>query len=202
MDFHLITDTRLQRRFSHFELAEMAFRAGIRHVQYRNKDFDRTRDLAELRAIASLAARSGRVLIVNDDPDLAHEVGAQGVHLGKDDGSPLAARALLGTSATIGATVHSLSELEALRGMPIDYIGVGPVFGTGSKDTGLPDLGLSGLSRICKASPFPVVAIGSVDMDNAALVAGAGAKGAAILSAFCCAPDPFAFATQLIGTLA
>ena len=197
VDFHFITDTRIQSRFSHLELGTLAFRAGIPFVQYRNKDFLPERDLEELRKLAGVAKETGRVLIVNDDADLAAEVGAGGVHLGVGDGSPAAARARLGPAATIGATVHNFDELHALRDMPIDYIGVGPVFGTRSKDTGLPDLGLEGLRAICEASPFPVVAIGSVDARNLADVAAAGAKGAAILSAFCLADDPGAYAAQL-----
>lgn len=197
MDLHIITDTRIQQRYRHFELAEMAFKAGVQFVQYRNKAFRPKRDLAELRAISMVATRTGRALIINDDADLALQVGAQGVHLGKGDGSPAAARKLLGTRAIIGATVHNLEELEALKDMPIDYIGVGPVYGTRSKQTGLPDLGLEGLRAICEASPFPVVAIGGIEKENILAVRDAGARGAAVLSAFCKSPDPIAYANNL-----
>ncbi|HHG84637.1 MAG TPA: thiamine phosphate synthase, partial [Bacteroidetes bacterium] len=137
---HILTDTKIQSRFSHFELAKMAFAAGAVAVQYRNKSFDAGQDLEELRAIATLAQLEKKVLIINDDTELAFQVGAQGVHLGQEDGAIASARALLGPDAIIGATVHNLVELSALRGTSIDYIGLGPVYGTTSKVTGLPDL--------------------------------------------------------------
>jgi len=180
----------------------MAFAGGAQFVQYRNKDFDPTRDLGSLRKLAQLAEDLERTLIINDDVSLAIEVGAQGVHLGKGDGSPAEARKLLGSQAVIGATVHSMEELDALRGMQIDYIGVGPVFGTRSKETGLPDLGLQHLAVICDASPFPVIGIGSIKADNVSQVIQIGATGVAVLSAFCLAPDPKKFVQNFLNILA
>ena len=198
---HLITDTTVQNRYSHAELAELAFAGGATYVQYRNKAFDRSRDLEDLMKIALVAKRLGRILIVNDDAALALEVGAQGVHLGIEDGSPAKARALLGPEAVIGATVHNHEELDALRGQNIDYIGVGPVYGTRSKDTGLPDLGLENLRSLCEASPFPVVGIGGITPENALPVYRAGGSGIAILSAFCKAPNPKKFVQDLLPIL-
>lgn len=180
----------------------MAFAGGAQFVQYRNKDFVPARDLESLRQLAMLAGKLERTLIVNDDISLAVEVGAQGVHLGRGDGSPEEARQKLGPQAVVGATVHSLEELHALRGMQIDYIGVGPVFGTQSKQTGLPDLGLQYLAKICEASPFPVVGIGSIHANNALQVTQAGASGVAVLSAFCLAPDPIKFVQDFLDILA
>lgn len=180
----------------------MAFAGGAQFVQYRKKDFDRRKDLQNLHRLADLAGSIGRTLIINDDISLALEVGAQGVHLGKEDGSPQKARLLLGPDAVIGATVHSLEELDAIREMPVDYIGVGPVFGTRSKNTSLPDLGLQHLVTICAASPFPVVGIGSIDANNVHQVIQAGAHGVAVLSAFCLAPDPEKFVQDFLHILA
>ena len=117
---HIITNTSIQSRFSHLELAEMAFSSGNAAVQYRNKAFAPERDLAELTAIAELAQARSRTLIINDDAGLAFQVGAQGVHLGKEDGPAADARGLLGPDAIVGATVHDRSELEALLGQNID----------------------------------------------------------------------------------
>lgn len=168
----------------------MAWKSGAVAVQYRNKSYDAAKDFGELEAMAQLARDTGKVLIVNDDAQLAFQVGAQGVHLGKEDGDPEAARALLGPEAIIGATVHDFEELEAVRNAPIDYVGIGPVFGTTSKDTGLPKLGLDGLAALCAASPFPVIAIGSIGVENMQAVRKAGAYGAAVISAFCKAENP------------
>ena len=182
---HVITNTTVQSNFSHFQLAEMAFAAGHVAVQYRNKSFDPGRDLAELQAISDLSRRLGKCLIINDDAQLAFQVGAQGVHLGKEDGSVAEARALLGSEAIIGATVHDMAELEAVKGMAIDYVGIGPVYGTGSKDVGLPDLGLEGLKRLCAAASVPVIAIGGIRVKNVGELKEAGAYGVAVISAFC-----------------
>ncbi len=198
MRLQLITDTQLQSRFSHLELGQMAFRAGAPAVQYRNKGFDRAQDLAELKELVALADSEGKMVIVNDSAALAAEVGAQGLHLGKDDGSLEEARKIVGDGVVLGATVHTMAELDTVRDQPIDYIGVGPVYGTRSKSTGLPDLGLDGLAEICAASPFPVVGIGGIASGNAAAVHSAGAAGIAVLGAFCMAEDPEAAALQLV----
>lgn len=198
---HLITDTTIQGRFSHTQLAAEAFAGGAQYVQYRNKGFNRTRDLPPLKQLAVMARKLGRILIVNDDVDLALEVGAGGVHLGIEDGSPQKARERMGPEAVIGATVHNFDELEALRGVNIDYIGVGPVYGTRSKVTGLPDLGLNKLRDICAASPFPVVGIGGITAENALPVYQAGASGIAVLSAFCKAPEPRQFVKDILQIL-
>ncbi len=168
----------------------MAWAAGPCVVQYRHKAWERARDLGELQAIAALARRGGHSLVVNDRADLAFELGAQGVHLGQGDGDPGMARALLGAQALVGATVHTMAELAALQGADISYIGVGPVYGTQSKATGLPALGLEGLARICAASPWPVIAIGGIEVGHVDEIVAAGAHGVAVISAFCLASNP------------
>lgn len=198
---HLLTDTVLQRRFSHFELARMAFEAGAVAVQYRNKAFNPARDYADLEAIAQLAHRLGRLLIINDNPYLALQVGAGGVHLGRGDGSVAAARALLGPHVVIGATVHDAIELAALRGQGADYYGIGPVYGTRSKDTGLPPLGLDRLAELVRRADRPVIAIGSIDAARCAEVLATGAHGIAVISAYCMADDPKAAAHTLLQAL-
>lgn len=198
---HIITDTVAQHRYSHLQLAAMAWAAGDCAVQYRNKDFSRQRDLPELQQLAQQAQTGGHCLIVNDRVDLAFELGAQGVHLGQGDGDPRAAAHLLGPQAIVGATVHMQAELDALAGAPIHYIGVGPVFGTRSKATGLPDLGLDGLAAICAASPWPVIAIGGIGVAEVAAVMAAGAYGIAVISAFCLASNPQGVATEFLEQL-
>lgn len=187
---HVLSDTTVQNNYGHFALAQMAWEAGNVALQYRNKSFQRQRDLCELQAIAQLAKLQSNCLLVNDNASLAFELNAQGVHLGQGDGSPAIAAQQMGPNAIIGATVHSIAELNALAGMPISYIGVGPVFGTRSKSTGLPDLGLKGLAEICTASPWPVIAIGSIRLEDVEAIKAAGAYGVAVISAFCLAKDP------------
>ena len=187
---HVLSDTSVQNNYGHFALAQMAWEAGNVALQYRNKSFQYPHDLCELQAIAQLAKLQSNCLLVNDNAALAFELKAQGVHLGQGDGSPALAAQQMGSSAIIGATVHDIAELDALTGMPISYIGVGPVFGTSSKSTGLPDLGLKGLAEICEASQWPVIAIGSIQLKDVEAIKAAGAYGVAVISAFCLAKDP------------
>jgi thiamine-phosphate pyrophosphorylase len=197
----VITDTTVQVRHSHLQLATMAWEAGNCAVQYRNKRFDRQADLPELLAMARLAQTGHRCLIINDSAALAFEMQAQGVHLGQGDGTPQAAATLLGSRTLIGATVHTMAELRALAGAPIHYIGVGPVYGSTSKATGLPDLGLDGLAALCAASPWPVIAIGGIGEQHVAEVVAAGAHGVAIVSAFCLASNPTQVAKRILTSL-
>jgi thiamine-phosphate pyrophosphorylase len=187
---HVLTDTYIQQRFSHLELTRMALDGGADVVQYRHKGYQPLVDAPELQAIAQLPKLPHQRWIINDDPNLAQTIGADGVHIGTTDAPPLLAREILGPQALIGATVHSLNELYALKGQPINYIGVGPVFGTQSKATGLPPLGLARLAEICQQSTWPVIAIGSINRQNAREVIAAGASGIAVLSDICCAENP------------
>jgi thiamine-phosphate pyrophosphorylase len=197
----VITDTATQRRYSHLQLADLAWTAGSCAVQYRQKAFSNAVDLPELKTLVAIAHERGQCLVINDRVDLAFDLGAAGVHLGQGDGDPRAAAQLLGPQAIVGATVHSLAELDALAGAPIHYIGVGPVFGTSSKATGLPDLGLDGLAAICAASPWPVIAIGGITLAHVAEVLAAGAHGVAVISAFCLASDPQSIARGFLEKL-
>jgi thiamine-phosphate pyrophosphorylase len=136
----------------------------------------------------------GTTLVVNDYPEIARSLPEHrcGVHIGQADGTPQQARAMIGSNRLLGVTIHSLVELEALiqTRVPVDYVGVGPVFGTTSKHLALPPLTLKGLRALVLASPFPVVAIGGITRTNVAEVVAAGVAGVAVLSEFVCAEDP------------
>lgn len=148
------------------------------------------------RAVADLCR--GRVqLIVNDRVDEAERLAADGVHLGRDDAAPSAARRRLGSAALIGRTANSLDEARSLVGEPIDYLGVGPIFGTRSKADPAPELGLDGLAAIVDAVQLPVIAIGNIYAERVAEILATGAHGVAVLSAVCAAADPVAATRQL-----
>ncbi|MBX3103224.1 MAG: thiamine phosphate synthase [Bacteroidetes bacterium] len=199
---HLLTDTRLQSRWSHLQLVRMAVSAGADVVQYREKTSSLAEQTVEVRSLlAAVPSGNPTRILVNDHLSVALDAGAHGVHLGLADGSPAEALRSLPPGCLVGATVHSLQELEPLLSLPISYIGVGPVFGTTSKNTGLPPLGLAGLRHLCKLSPFPVIAIGSITADNLPQVMDTGAHGVAILSEFCLAPHPEAAAAHLLHLL-
>jgi thiamine-phosphate pyrophosphorylase len=166
----------------------MAFEGGASVVQIREKQ--PTQSLANEIREATAYATGNQKLLVNDYVQLASL--AHGVHLGVEDEPIAQAQLALGAQAILGATVHTLAELGAVCTLPVDYIGVGPVFGTNSKRTGLPPLGLQGLAHICQQSPFPVVAIGNIRPQDVGACLAAGAYGVAVLGGVCLAADPTA----------
>jgi thiamine-phosphate pyrophosphorylase len=196
---HVLTDISIQRIYSHAELARLAFRGGADVVQLREKD-RLALNACLLGEFLSVPRQPGQMLLVNDYVEMAQGTDWDGVHVGAQDLPPGQARARLGPQKLLGVTVHSLAELDALRQLPpqtVDYLGVGPVFGTQSKDTGLPPLGCLGLEAICSRSPWPVIAIGGITGHNMADVLAAGAYGVAVLGAVATAADPEAATRQL-----
>jgi len=158
------------------DTARRAIEAGATVVQLRVKA-ETPEVIRRGRGLRSL----GTMCVVNDDVDAALELGADGVHLGQSDRGAELARArglLLGRSAT---TYEEAVEAEA------DYLGVGPVWPTPSKEDAAPPLGLDELARICAAVSVPVIAIGGIDASNAADCIRAGAAGVAVVRA---ATDP------------
>ena len=129
-------------------------------------------------------------LIVDDRVDVAVAAGAEGVHVGRHDLSAAVARQLLGSKRIVGGTANGLDEARRCFGLPLDYLGVGPVFGTRSKANAPPPLGLPALARIAAECPFPVIAIGGITPERVAPVLECGAWGVAVLSAVVCADDP------------
>jgi len=188
---HVITDVSLQNRFTHVELARLAARGGADTVQFREK---RRLPATTLGGIARGMLRRVRQhavrLLINDRVDLAAAIGADGVHLGRYDLPPAEARRLLGEGALIGGTANSLEQALRVSRCAVDYIGVGPVFGTRSKANPASRLGLAGLQRIARAVRQPVIAIGGIEPDLVHAVLEAGASGIAVLSSVVCHDDP------------
>jgi thiamine-phosphate pyrophosphorylase len=138
---------------------------------------------SELERIMDVARPSGISVIVNDDPSLARETGAHGVHLGRHDPPPDRARALLGPEAIIGASIHSIPELDDLTLETVDYIAVGSVFESPTKPE-VPVCGLDLLRSVRKrVGGLPIIAIGGIDAGNADSVFDAGADGIALVKA-------------------
>lgn len=174
-------------------LALAALRGGASTIQFREKRPLDTRSLvATAQELRTMTRDFGATLLVNDRVDVAEESDADGVHLGASDLLPSTARAILGPSKLVGATVNDLSQLAALTRAhaPVDYLGVGPVFGTLSKENPAPTLGLEGFAAIAKTSPWPVVGIGSIDASNAYNVHTCGAHGVAVIAAIAKAESP------------
>lgn len=195
---HIITDEQLQSRFSHAQLAGLAAQGGADIIQYREKRPRTTRELIETaEAIQAAIADDRAALLIDDRADVAAALHAA-LHLGRDDLPPRIARRLLGPDAVIGGTANSVDEARRVAAQPVDYLGVGPVFGTTSKgDRAAPMLGLDRLREIVAAVDKPVIAIGSITAANAPAVLQTGAHGVAVLSAVVCADDPTAATRQI-----
>ncbi|MCE2440805.1 MAG: thiamine phosphate synthase [Candidatus Latescibacteria bacterium] len=197
---HVLTDTVLQSRHTHAELARMAVAGGADAVQYRQKN-GHTREMIETaRAMRDICAGSGVPLIVNDRVDVALAAEADGVHLGQDDFPVALARNLLAAGRIIGVSAGNPDEARQGIADGADYVGFGPVFPTGSKSDAGEVQGLEKLADFAIAVRAPVIAIGGIGADNAAGVARSGAHGIAVISAVCCQADPEA-ATRNLGRL-
>lgn len=178
------------------QVAEAILRGGCALLQVRAKRLDDRERLALMRAVRARAKARGVPFVVNDRPDLALLVGADGLHLGQEDLPIAEARRIVG-AMTIGRSTHDLDQVRAAVAEGADLIGFGPVFATTSKENPDPVVGLEGLAAAVRAAGVPVVAIGGITLENAADVVGAGATLAAVISAIGEAGDPEAAARAL-----
>ena len=156
--------------------------AGAGIVQLRHKD-DWTREVFELaEEIAAIAQDADVTFIVNDRADVALAVGAGGVHLGQTDLRPAAVRAFAGDRLRIGLSTHNEAQLRAAASEPVDYLALGPIFGTQSKEQ--PDLivGVEELRRLRPLAEPPLVTIGGITLETAPSVLAAGADSCAVIS--------------------
>ena len=171
--------------------AEAAVKAGVRIVQLRMKKASREEILRQGRDVRSVTAGTDTLFIVNDDPEIALELGADGVHVGQDDVSPREIRKRFPEIGIIGLSTHNLKQVEKAREEKIDYIGVGPVYATSTKEIPDPTLGLDKMRAMIELSPCPAVAIGGINCQNARDVVGAGAKNIAVVRAVCQSNEPY-----------
>jgi thiamine-phosphate pyrophosphorylase len=190
---HVITDATLQDRYAHVELAALAAAGGADAVQFREKRPWTTRALVETATLMRRVLDGTAVCLVADDRvDVALAAGIRAVHLGREDLDAATARRMLGPDTLIGGTANSLAEALRVAATDVDYLGVGPVFGTRSKANPAPLLGVEGFQAITRAVSKPVIAIGSITPGRVQAVLEAGAHGVAVISAIVCQPDPAA----------
>lgn len=172
--------------------AEAAVRAGVKIIQLRMKHAARDEILREAREMRRVTAGTDTLFIVNDDPSIAAEAAADGVHVGQDDLPPADVRARYPSLKIVGLSTHNPAQVAASRAQPIDYIGVGPVYATPTKDIPDPTLGLETMRAMIDAAAHPAVAIGGIDATRLADVLAAGARNWAVVRAVCQSPDPYA----------
>jgi thiamine-phosphate pyrophosphorylase len=173
-------DTLRAHGCSVIDAAEALLDGGARILQYRHKEFWSREIVAEAERVGELCRTRGALFIVNDRADYAKMLGA-GVHVGQDDLPPRAARELLGDDAVIGYSTHNAAQLEAAAGEPVDYVALGPVFGTASKRNPDPVVGVGNIESWRSLVPQPMVAIGGITRANARDVWAAGAEMVAVI---------------------
>jgi thiamine-phosphate pyrophosphorylase len=181
-------------------VALAAVRGGATMVQLRYKT-GMSEILQSAREVIEVLRPTGVPVIINDRVDLARALGAQGVHVGQHDTSPAEARRALGEDAIVGLSITDGAQLSGVDPDVVDYLGVGPIFPTGSKPDATVPLGLEALARIAGAVRLPVAAIGGITEENAADVIRAGADGLAVISAICAADDPEDAARALVARI-
>ena len=156
--------------------------------------------LAAAIAVVQLAHQRNAIVIVNDRADIARLSGADGVHVGQHDLAPAMVRRVFGPGAVVGRSTHTVGELDAAAGEAVDYIAIGPVFGTATKETGHDAVGLAMVRRAAEYRK-PVVAIGGITLDNAPSVIEAGAGSVAVISDLMTGGDPAARVRQYVDRL-
>lgn len=184
------------------ELARLVVEGGTTLVQLRDKTGSTRQLIEEARAIRAALTGTGVPFLVNDRVDVALAAKANGVHVGWDDVAPADARLLLGGRAIIGMSIKTLQQAQDAPLEHLDYVCIGGVYETMSKDNPDPPIGADGLRTIAavirkRAPQMPVGAIAGIDESNAANTIAAGADGVAVISALSMAPDPKAAAQSL-----
>lgn len=200
---HVLADDDPRWPHDPCEQAEAACRGGAAVVQLRCKHSPDRRTLAWGKTIRSETRKSGTLFLVNDRFDLALALDADGVHLGQDDLSPHRIPAAARDRLLVGYSTHTLEQARSARQENVDYLALGPIFGTTSKESPWPAPGLSGLrAAACAVAPLPLIAIGGIDCERAGEIVRAGASGAAVISAVAASADPVAATRLLVEALA
>lgn len=194
---YLVTDQFSAGGRTLTDVVAAAVQGGVTCVQLREKQLN-TRDFfAQAIALKELLAPHNIPLVINDRIDVALACGAQGVHLGQSDMPVAQARRLLPLNVFIGWSVETMEDVARSASLPVDYLGVSPIYATPTKTDTQAPWGLEGLRKVRSATALPLVAIGGIHAGNASAALSAGADGLAVVSALCAAQDPCAAAAKL-----
>ena len=183
---YAVTERYPDRDF--FAQIESALKGGITCLQLREKHLPSGEFLAEAREVKKLCAKYDVPLIINDNTEIALSCGADGVHIGQDDGSVAEVRKMAGNRLVVGVSAHNVGEAMAAEKAGADYLGSGAVFGSATKSN-VRVLPLETLKNICSGVKIPVVAIGGINETNMISLAGTGINGVAVISAVFGAQD-------------
>jgi thiamine-phosphate pyrophosphorylase len=188
-DLYCITAEDYSLGRNNIEIVKQWIAAGIKVIQYREKDKDMKKKYEECKIIRELTKEAGVMFIVNDDVDLAMMVQADGVHIGQDDFPLEAVRQLVGDQMIIGISTHSPEQAQGAVKSGADYIGVGPIFKTSTKKNVCDPVGLEYLKYVVDNMSIPFVAIGGIKESNVIEVVHCGAKCIAMVTEITQAQD-------------
>lgn len=188
-------------RVGYETLAAIMVDLGVRYIQLRMKGAPREGVLEMARRIRTIVHEPS-YFIVNDDPEIARAAGADGVHLGQDDMPISEARRIVGEHAIIGLSTHTPQQTRDACDLGPDYIGVGPVFPTPTKQIPDPVIGLNGMKAMLALATVPAVAIGGIDLDNLSDVLHAGARNVCAVRCINNAENPAGVLRQMADGLA
>lgn len=197
LSVYLVLDPDLCHEIGMVETARLAVEGSVTMVQLRDKLATTQAMIKTGRALMAALAGTGVPLIVNDDVDAAIEIGADGLHVGQGDMAAAAARGKMSDRMIVGLSVETEELARQVDASVVDYVGIGPVFATGTKPDHKPPIGFDGLARIVSAAPVPAVAIGGLKAEHAAPALRAGVEGIAVVSAVCGQSDPKAAARRI-----
>lgn len=179
---YAVTDRRWTGELNLFQQVELAIAGGATFIQLREKNLSESAFEKEAIAIQDLCRAHGIPFVVNDNVEIAKRMGADGVHVGQSDMEAGDVRALLGPDAILGVSAQTVEQAKLAEARGADYLGVGAVFPTGSKDDAI-EVPFETLKAICEAVSIPVVAIGGISEENVSELKGSGICGIAVISA-------------------
>ena len=185
---YAVTDRSWLRGQTLLEQVEQALIGGTTLVQLREKELDEGTFLREAVDLAKLCHRYGVPLLINDNVEIAHRSGADGVHVGQDDMEAASVRSILGSDMIVGVTAKTVGQALRAQEAGADYLGSGAVFGSSTKLNAKP-MATDLLKSICNAVSIPVVAIGGINRENTLDLAGTDIDGVAVVSGIFAASD-------------
>lgn len=189
VDLYALTSEEHSLGRSNLDVVQAMLDAGVTLVQYREKKKTSVQKLRECEIIRELTRRYGALFVVNDDVALAQIVDADGVHVGQDDFPAPVIRKLLGPGKIIGLSTQTRQEALDALSLGVDYIGVGPIYTTRTKEDACAPVGLDFLTWVLQNIALPVVAIGGIKESNIAKVVRHGARCVAVVSEIVSKPD-------------
>lgn len=181
-ELYCITSEEHSRGKNNLEVVKDLLNAGVKIIQYREKEKPAKDKYHECLAIQKMCQKTGTVFIINDDIDIALLLKADGVHIGQDDLPLEAVRKLVGNDMLIGLSTHSPVQAQEAISNGADYLGIGPIFATSTKKDVSNPVGLEYLEYAANNIPIPLVAIGGIKIDNLAQVLNKGGKCIAMIT--------------------